>query len=283
MVVLDNGYMRVEIAELGAEIRRVTIAGEERMWNGNPDVWSGVSPVLFPICGGLKDDKYTHNGKEYTMASHGFARRSTFELEAKGENFAVFLLKDSEETLKQYPWHFELRVKYNITSSVIKVEYDVKNTSDSTMYAAVGCHEAYLCPDGIENYDVIFEKKETFKAGILNGKLLTKNWETVLYNSDTLPLYTKFFAKNDSYVFTGIKSRLATLRNRINGRSVSVRFDGFSNFLIWNIPDAPYVCLEPWTGCPSFDFAGYEISEKEGMTAIDPNCRMTKTHTIYFD
>lgn len=283
MVVLDNGYMRVEIAELGAEIRRVTIANEERMWNGNPDVWSGVAPVLFPICGGLKDDKYTHEGKEYSLPSHGFARRSVFEVESKGENFAVFLLKDSEETLKSYPWHFEFRVKYNITASAIKVEYNVKNTSDSTMYAAVGCHEAYLCPEGIEDYDVIFEKKETLKAGLLNGKLLTKNLETVLYDSDTLPLYTKFFAKNDSYVFTDLKSRFATLRNRKNGRSVSVRFDGFTNFLIWNIPDAPYVCLEPWTGCPSFDFVGYEISEKEGMTAIDPNCRMIKTHTVHFD
>ena len=283
MVVLDNGYMRVEISELGAEIRRVTINNEERMWNGDPKFWSGVSPVLFPICGGLKDDKFTHEGKEYQMDSHGFARRSTFELEAKGENFAVFLLKENEETLKHYPWHFEFRVKYNITSSAIKIEYDVKNTSDSTMYAAVGCHEAYLCPDGIENYDVIFEKKETLKTGILNGKLLTKNWETVLFDSDTFPLYTKEFAARDSFVFTGIKSRFATLRNRKTGRSVSVGFEGFSNFLIWNIPDAPYVCLEPWTGCPSFDFASYEISEKEGMTAIDPNTRMTKVHTVYFD
>ena len=176
MVVLDTGYMRVEIAELGAENRRVIIGNEERMWNGDPKFWTGVAPVLFPICGGLKDDKYTHQGKEYQMDSHGFARRSTFEVESKGENFAVFLLKDSDETLKHYPWPFEFRVKYNITSSAIKVEYDVKNTSDSIMYAAVGCHEAYLCPDGIENYDVIFEKNETLKAGILNGKLLTKNW-----------------------------------------------------------------------------------------------------------
>ena len=33
MVVLDNGTIRAEINELGAEIRRVTVGGEDKMSN----------------------------------------------------------------------------------------------------------------------------------------------------------------------------------------------------------------------------------------------------------
>lgn len=283
MVVLDNGKIRAEIHELGAEIRRVTINGEERMWNGDPQFWTGVAPVLFPVCGGLKDDKFTHKGREYKLESHGFARKSLFEVAEKGENYAVFLLRDNEETLKKYPWHFELRVKYNVTGNAIKISYDIKNNSEDTMYAAIGSHEAYLCPEGVEDYDVIFERKETLDSAIPENKLIGKKWVRVLKDSNTLPLYVKDFEKYDSYVFTDLKSRFATLRNRKTGRSVSVSFEGFDNFLIWSAPGAPYLCLEPWTGCPSFDYAGYEISEKEGMTAIEPNEHMKKLHTVYFD
>ena len=35
MVVLDNGNIRAEINELGAEIRRVTVGGEDKMWSGS--------------------------------------------------------------------------------------------------------------------------------------------------------------------------------------------------------------------------------------------------------
>mgnify|MGYP002519715973 CR=1 FL=1 len=50
MVILDNGNIRAEIAELGAEIRRLTVNGEDRFWSGDPEIWGGVAPVLFPNC-----------------------------------------------------------------------------------------------------------------------------------------------------------------------------------------------------------------------------------------
>ena len=35
MVILDNGTVRAEIAKFGAEIKRLTVKGEERLWNGD--------------------------------------------------------------------------------------------------------------------------------------------------------------------------------------------------------------------------------------------------------
>lgn len=281
MVILDNGTIRAEIDEMGAEIKRITVNGEERLWNGDEKFWSGTAPVLFPICGGIKDDKFRLDGKEYNLIKHGFARISVFTVEKANNVSAVFLLKSNSATLKSYPWEFEFRIKYTLSAAKVKVEYDVKNLSDSVMYTAVGAHEAYACEGGIEDYDVIFEKKETLKTHILEGTLISRKTETVLYESDTLPLYNKYFDV-DALIFTDIKSRFVTLRNRKNGKSVSVDFEGFDYLLLWTKPKAPYLCIEPWTTCPSYLDDSYDLSEKEGMTPLKPQEHFTRTHTIYF-
>ncbi len=281
MVVLNNGTVTAEISEKGAEIRRLRVNGEDRLWSGDPDIWAGTAPVLFPICGGLKDDKFIIDGKEYLLRKHGFARDSVFELEKATGTAAVFLLKSNEQTLKSYPWEFEFRVKYTLSGASVKVEYDVVNLSDSVMYTAAGAHEAYACDGGIENYDVIFERKETLKTHRLDGTLISRNTDTVLYESNTLPLYTGYFSI-DALIFTDIKSRFVTLRNRINGKSVSVDFGGFDYLLLWTKPGAPYLCIEPWTTTPSYTDDGYDISAKEGMTPVNPGEHFTKTHRIYF-
>lgn len=282
MITLDNGTLTVEIAELGAEIKRVCLAGEERLWNSDPAFWKSSAPIMFPICGGLPEDKFTCNGREYTLSKHGFAKLMEFEVEHNDGLKAVFLLKDSPETLKQYPWHFELRVSYSLYGSALKVEYDVKNTSDEDMYMSIGSHEAYACPEGVEDYDIIFEKKENLYSCVLDGNLLSYERIPLLKDSDTLPLYDKYFAV-DALVFKDLKSRTATLRNRKTGKSTTVKFDGFDYFLVWKKPNAGYICLEPWTGIPPYVDAGNDITEKEGISTVAAGGRLNKVHTVYFE
>lgn len=281
MVTLSNGNLSVEISENGAEMKRITVGGKERLWSGDPSYWSGTAPVLFPICGGLPDDKFTYGGKEYTLKKHGFARHMIFEAEKVSDISAVFLLKSSKETLKMYPWDFELRVSYTLRGTAVKIEYEVKNLSDGTMYASLGAHEAYACADGIENYDVIFEKKETLDACVLDGNLISEKTRRIITDTDTLPLYTEFFAV-DALVFKSLKSRFATLRNRVTGESVSLEFGGFDYFLIWTKPGAGYICLEPWAGIPPMKGAGNSIEEKEGINKVPSGEKLSLTHTIYF-
>lgn len=281
MIILNNKKIRLEIAEKGAEIRRCTVNGEERFYNGDPKYWSGVAPVLFPVCSGLPDDKYILDGKEYNIDKHGFAKNMEFEVEEKGNAYAVFLLKSTPETLKKYPFEFEFRIRYTLNDESVNVKYDIKNLSNSVMYAGVGSHEAYACPEGIEDYDLIFERKETLKAHRLEGSVITRETDTVLFESNTLPLYYKYFS-TDALIFTNVKSRFVTLRNRKNGKSVSVSFPDFPYLLIWTKPDAPYVCIEPWTNCPPFEDDTYDISAKVGMAAIKPCENHIVTHTIYF-
>lgn len=57
MVTLKSGNSAVNKAERGAELRSFKIGEKEYIWQGNPEIWIDSVPILFPICGGLKDDK----------------------------------------------------------------------------------------------------------------------------------------------------------------------------------------------------------------------------------
>ena len=51
MVTINNGIIEAQIIEKGAEIRKLTVCGEDRFWSGDEKFWGGVAPVLFPNCG----------------------------------------------------------------------------------------------------------------------------------------------------------------------------------------------------------------------------------------
>ena len=80
MITIKNEFITASINELGAELRSLIANGKEYIWEGKPEVWAGACPLMFPICGGLKDDKYIFEGKEYTLEKHGYARFKTFSV-----------------------------------------------------------------------------------------------------------------------------------------------------------------------------------------------------------
>lgn len=281
MVELKNSVMSVKISEKGAEMRRVTVNGEECLWSGDSDFWTGTAPVMFPICGGLPEDKFTYKGKEYCLQKHGFARFMDFEVEKQSSVSATFLLKSNPDTLKMYPWDFEFRITYSLKGTCVKVDYDIKNLSNDTMYVAPGAHEGYACPEGIEDYDVIFEKKETLYSCVLDGNLISEKRIPIIKDTDTLPLYYSYFAV-DALVFKDLKSRFVTLRNRKTGKAISVNFEGFDYFLLWTKPNAGYICMEPWTGIPPMVGSDKDITKKEGITAVTPVDTLSVSHSIYF-
>ncbi len=281
MVTLKNANVICEINEIGAEIRSIKKNGTDRMWKGTLDIWGGVAPLLFPICGGLKDDKFIFEGKEYILQKHGYVRFKEFSVESKTETEAVFLHKSDNETLESYPFNYELRVIYNLTDDGIKITYKVDNTDVKDMYFSIGSHEGFATSEGIEDYDVIFPEKETLNAYMLDGNLLQKNTLPIIKNSNVLPLYDKYFTV-DALVFKDLKSRSATLRNRKTGKFVTVDFPDKPYFLLWHKHLAPYICLEPWAGIQDPQETDYDITKKEGIIKLPVGETYNVTHTITF-
>lgn len=279
LVTISNEVLTVEISTLGAEIQSVKKNGKEFFWNGDPAVWSGRAPVLFPICGGLRDDKYVFEGKEYSLEKHGYARNKEFEVISKENDTASFLLKSCEEDLKKYPFENELKITYTLVGSKVCVEYAVTNTGSGDMYFSIGAHEAYACPNGVSEYSVIFEKEEDFDSVIPNGNLL--EYKTVNYgkNAHELQIKDEYF-EIDALIFTNLKSRKAMLKNRVTGQVISVEFDGADYFLIWTKPGAKYLCLEPWSGIPDYVDSDYDITKKTGIIKAAKGETIIKKHSF---
>ena len=279
MVTLKNENMTVTISTLGAEMQTVTAAnGTEYLWHGDPKWWGGRAPVLFPICGRLPNSKYRLNGKEYEMDMHGFARRSEFTVESATDTEAVFLLCDNETTRVSYPFSFEFRIKYVLNGDSIVVTYTILNTNTGTMYASVGSHEAYACPEGLSAYDVIFEKEEPMNSYIVDGGVHNKTFVVEAPNG-VIQLKDEYFVP-DALIIRDLASKSLELRNRETGRGVRVEYPDAESLLIWTKPGAPYVCIEPWCGFPTWiDFTG-EFPEKLGIRHIEAGKSYVATHTI---
>ena len=279
MITLKNDKITVKLNELGAELKSLFAGGREYIWCGRDEVWAESSPLLFPICGGLKDDKYTFNGKEYTMPKHGYGRKTMFEVESATDTEAVFLHKSNDETKKCFPFDYELRIIYSIDGYALKTEYKVDNKSGETMYFSIGSHEGYYTPEGIEDYDVVFPQNETLSSYVLYGNLLSDQKLPIIKDTNILPLYDKYFTI-DGLVFKDLKSRSAILRNRKTGKAVKVDFDYAPYFLLWHKPNAPYICLEPWDGVQDIVGSDYDITKKEGIIALDADKTYSGVHTI---
>ena len=279
MVTLDNGRLHAEISERGAELQALRLDGADYLWNGDPAWWTGRAPIMFPICGGLKNDEYVFEGKTYSIPKHGFVRKKDWQVESASAEKAVFLFTDTEETRAVYPFTFELRAVYTLEGTSLKVEFSVTNRGGSTMYYSVGAHEGYACPEGVEAYDLIFEQPETFRPHDLDGNIVLNSTKTLLENSDTLALHHEFFSI-DALVFTDLRSRAVTLRNRSTGRSVHVDFPGFDYLFVWQKCGAPYVCIEPWRGVPDFEDADGILTHKRGIRPLEAGKTEISTHVI---
>ncbi len=277
---ISNGIITAVISTRGAELKSVVKDGSEILWEGNPDVWAGQAPLLFPLCGGLKDDKYIFEGKEYTLPKHGFARGSEFEIESAEAATATFLLCSNEETKVGFPFDFELRVTYTLLDNKIEVGYAVKNVGSSDMYFSIGGHEGYACPGGVEEYSLIFDEEEAFTCNVLDGNLLEYNTYSVGEGRE-LPLKYDFFTI-DALTFLGLKSRGVNLVNRKSGKSLRVEFEGFDYLFVWTKPNAyaNYICIEPWCGIPDFVDSRYDITKKRGIVKLQANDEKVLTHSI---
>ena len=281
ITTLSNDHLKVAINSFGAEIISINKNGKEFIWEGDEKFWTGHSPVLFPICGGLKDDKFYYVGKEYSLPKHGFAKRREFKIESATKEKAVYLLCSDEETLKMYPFQFELRIIYTLEVNKVTVEYNVKNLTDGEMYYSIGAHEAYSCPGGIDNFSIKFEKEEEFNSMVLEGPLVTTDTFEVAKKSDKLKLSVDLFTV-DSLIFKDLKSRKAWLVNDVTGEGIEISYEGFDYLLLWTIPGAEYICIEPWCGIPDYVNSEYDITKKAGIIKVGKGETSVKTHSMIF-
>lgn len=288
MHIIKNALLEIAIHPIGAELQKISAVSNnlEFMWDGNPEIWAGHAPNLFPIVGSLKEDTFIYENKAYNLSRHGFARRSNaFVIEDKSENQLTFKLSSSDETLKNYPFKFEFLVTYQLLQNQIKITYTVKNTDDKTIYFSVGGHPAFKCPvypdEKYDDYSLQFEHPETSETHLLNLKtgLFTSQTEAVFKTPNTIPLHAHLFDK-DALVFKDLKSKKVVLKSKKHGEILSFKFEDFPFLGIWAKPNANFVCIEPWQGLADSEESTKILKEKEGIVALGRNKTYTASYMI---
>jgi galactose mutarotase-like enzyme len=276
MIQLQNTKLKANFSELGAELTSLVnlTTGKEIMWQGNPDFWSGQSPVLFPTVGALKDDQYISDGQTYEMPRHGFARRNIFEVKNSSENEVIFQLNSDDETLAFYPFEFSLEIRYTLTENKLTVSYNVKNKSEKEMYFSLGAHPGFAIDteNGLkyDDYEIAFSDDEQLEIHPLIDNLISKETQTIELQNKALPLSYELFAK-DALVMTTMKSKELILRNNQNENQVIFTFSNFPYFGIWAAKKADFVCLEPWQGIADLEDHNQELTEKFGILKLGIN------------
>jgi len=288
IITIKNGELTVKIKTLGAELTSVKDnSGKEYIWSGNPDVWAGQCPNLFPIvsrlCNGDKPNTYVLDGKEYEMGMHGFVKLMEFEVEKQSDSSVTFLLKSNDETRIQYPFEFEYRIVYTLSGRKLNVDFITDNKSERDMYYSAGSHEGFAISGGIENYTAVFDEVETLsKHEVLPSGIIGETPTPVLNGERELKLNDDYFAV-DALIFFDAKSRGLAIRDDRTGEEVHISFPGFDTLLIWKIPGAEYVCVEPWAGAPDLSWKKVDdFSKKYRIRTLAPGATETLTHTITF-
>lgn len=267
---IKNSNLSAEINPFGAELISLkSNNNKEYIWEGNPDFWGKHSPVLFPIVGTLKNNSFLYEGTQYHLSRHGFARDMTFELIEKKENSATFSIKSSMETLKKYPFEFELQLIYTLHNSNLDIEYKVINTGKSKMPFSIGAHPAFALVGNFKNYSIAFEKEEPLEYHLLENDLISSKTATIQSNQKQIPLTYDLF-ENDALIFKKLQSNALTILEDSNP-VLTVHFEDFPSLGIWTKMNAPFLCIEPWFGYSDTNENSGNLFEKEGIQVLDKN------------
>lgn len=267
---MKNSYAQVTVDEHASEIHSFCDldTDNEYMWQGDPKFWSGRNPTLFPMVGSTWDKKLHINGKEYETGNHGFTRHSYFTCIEHTDERIVMELKDSEETLKEYPFHFTMHITYELKEKTLSVKYEITNDNDEVMPFNFGLHPAFNCPcDGGDFADYYIE---------LNESETSDFHETQIQNCSRIELYRPLLEK--TIILQDPKSTTATLTNGKHG--VTVGFKGYKWLAFWTKPNAPFICIEPWHSHADFGEVKVPFEQREGTLSLDPHKTFETSYTI---
>ncbi|BAZ42971.1 aldose 1-epimerase [Calothrix sp. NIES-4101] len=248
------------VPERGGIITKWLVDGRDIMYLdterfANPELSvRGGNPVLFPICGNLPDNSYTHNGKPYTLKQHGFARDLAWEVvgqEANANSATLTLrLASSESTKQVYPFDFEVIFSYKLQGNTLDISQTYQNKSDVLMPCSFGFHPYFLVRDKSKlSFDI--PSQEYFDHKTKETKSFSGNFD--------------FGADEIDVAFKQLSGKSATVTDRDRNLKLCLEYEGvFSTLVFWTLKGKEFYCIEPWSAPRN------SINTGEKLTTIEP-------------
>lgn len=209
----------------------------------------GGVPVLFPICGPLKDDRYQADGKTLTMKQHGFGRLMAWKVAATSTSPTASMtmeLTPDDATRAAYPWDFLVRYTYELAGSTLKLDQDYTNKSKTPMPIHAGFHPYFRLGD----------KNRTRLEIPASRYEDTVAWTQ--HDFDGILDWTKDVI---DIVFLDMQKQEASIVDEAEKVRITVKQDRpFKYVVFWTTSGKKgersgdtfkgnnFVCIEPWTG-----------------------------------
>ncbi len=240
-VRLENEFVEAVVSDQAAEVisfkRRDN--GIEMIWCRDPAYWYNCNPILFPYFSKLRDGKYEIDGRTIELGQHGFARRARFSFVSAQKDSCELELNDDEESWAVYPFHFTLKVRYQLEGYRILISYQIINRDQRDLPFNIGFHPAFNCPftsdKRYEDYRIEFEQPED----------LRHSEKPLLGSSQSFTLFDNLIDGSYFYENGQIKSRWCQLTD--GEHTIRVSLEGYETLGFWKkSPDTPFICIEPW-------------------------------------
>ncbi|WP_040952074.1 aldose epimerase [Gorillibacterium massiliense] len=221
----------------------------------------GGNPVLFPISGQLQGGQYEWEGVTYTMKNHGVARTNPWKVvstKEDGEASVTLILQSSEETLKAYPFAFELLFTYRLQDGTLHIGQEYRNGSDQKMPMYPGFHPYFAADQKSIDY-------ETDATRYLD---LNDNQEKPIEGPISLE------NKVESFVLLGAVKPSITFEP-VEGTRVRLDYSkAFKYVVLWSVEGNPFVCVEPWMAQTG------ELNRKNELVFVPPGETLEADLTI---
>lgn len=243
ILTAQDTQSRLEVVpERGGLISHWSVQGQdilyfdaERFRDPTLSVRGGI-PILFPICGNLPDNTYTHKGKQYQLKQHGFARDLPWQVTERVTNDLVRLtlvLNSNDQTRAAYPFDWQLTFTYQLQGNTLTIFQHYTNQSSEVMPFSTGLHPYFLTSDKTQ---LQFEIPAAEYQDQLTGKVypFTGGFD---WSEDEIDV-----------AFRPNTGQSATVTDQQRRLKLTLSYDQlYSTLVFWTVKGKDYYCLEPWS------------------------------------
>lgn len=293
IISISSNSLTASIDTMGAQLMSLLKGESEYLWQGDSNWWPRRAPILFPIVGVLKDGEAESAEGTISLARHGLARLNQFEVVEQSTTSVTLQLKSTEETLKSYPYDFELKLIFSVDGDTLTQTYEVTNPGNVVLPFTLGAHPAFNIPipgveaSSLDQYHLLFTRSWTSYGPSITDEGLCDYTtpQRLIVDSDTLPLSWELIDREKTITLEDVPDRRITLAANVEASSeahgIQMDFEGFDYLGIWSAaPGCPFVALEPWCGIADTVDCDGIFEHKPGIISLEPGQSIAKTLSI---
>lgn len=278
MTTISNQELCVTISPLGAELQSVKDAqsGREYLWQGDARWWSGRSPLLFPIVGGMWNSKCRIDGKEVTIPKHGIMRQRLWKVADVQTDSVRFEYVSTVGDFETFPFAFRLFITYRLEGRKVVAEFEVENTGGCDLWFQFGGHPAIAIPEWKEENEVDGYLQFTGQPDHIlrareQGCTQPEHFPVPSDGEGFAPLCVETFA-NEALIFEENQVSAITVLD-LNKKPVATVASGSPAWLVWSPQGihSPFVCCEPWYGLPDKEQFDGPVEERPYINRLPSN------------